>query len=869
MVRRLSRSIYLSTFLTGFFSLTSAQADEGTPDESASTEMVEFSDAFLMGDAGSQLDLKRFSRGNPVLAGTYNVKVFLNGKEMFKTPLTFHENNTEYASACFTHALLEQLSVDPEPLNQEDEDGCYDLAATLPKSSSRYDPLTQELNVTIPQVYLVSHPAGYIPPSRWDSGIPMALLSYNANAWHSKSDNTTQDTFYSGLMLGLNLGAWRLRSNGAYNWDNDNGGEYSSYDLFIARDIVPLRAKLEAGDVRTNANMMDSVSLDGVHLYNDAQMDPSANSYVPVIRGVANSNAKVTVRQEGRIVTQITVPPGPFAISDYYAAQNGSDLDVTVEESDGSTRVFSMPYASIAHLLRPGEVDWDIGIGTVDKDTVDETLWAGVATASYGLSNMFTAYGGVQMADNLYTAGMLGVAMNTSIGAFSFDVTHSQTTADDVGTLKGQSYSLNYSKNFTATGTTFSVVGYRFSSENYMSMNDALSLKNTLNNYASDKNTTTQEAYHAYTRTRNEIQANVYQDVTINGESYGSFYLNGTWRSYWGDDGNTSQYSVGYSNSVGSVSYSISAQRSYDEFGEEDDSINLGFSIPLGSGSSVDYRPFSSMSVNSSSDFKGNDSVSAMATGSSRDNMYNYSLNTMSSRNKDSEDLTTIGSWVTRNGAYSTTSLSATQGLNGDQQYSLSTTGGVVLHSGGLTLASGYLTPDSTMALVHASGAKGASASMGNGQIDGFGNMVVTSLSPYRENTVGLNIDTMENDVAISNTTGVVVPTSGALVRVDIETDARKAFMLELMRDDGGFIPLAADVQDSAGSSVGTVGQAGIAFVRGMDDSGTLSVIWGSGAESRCQVSYQLDGNASMIGKTPLISGLRCRMSSTSVKVTP
>ncbi|QMD26535.1 outer membrane usher protein [Citrobacter freundii] len=869
MVRRLSRAVYLSTFLSGFFSLASAQADESIPEESASPEIVEFSDSFLMGEAGSQLDLKRFSRGNPVLPGTYNVKVFLNGKEMFKTRLTFNENNTDYASLCFTYALLEQLDVNPESLHQEDEDACYDLVAMLPKSSSRYDPLTQELDVTIPQLYLVSHPAGYISPSRWDAGIPMALLSYNANAWHSKSDNTTQDTFYSGVMLGINLGAWRLRSNGAYNWDNDNGGKYSSYDLFVARDVVPLRAKLEAGDVRTNANMMDSISLDGVHLYNDAQMDPSANSYVPVIRGVANSNAKVTVRQEGRIVTQVTVPPGPFAISDYYAAQNGSDLDVTVEESDGSTRVFSMPYASIAHLLRPGEVDWDIGIGTVDKDTVDETLWAGVATGSYGLSNMFTAYGGVQMAENLYTAGMLGVAMNTSIGAFSFDVTHSQTTADDVGTLKGQSYSLNYSKNFTATGTTFSVVGYRFSSENYLSMSDALSLKNTLDNYASENNTSTQEAYHAYTHTRNEIQANIYQDVTINGESFGSFYLNGTWRSYWGDDGNTSQYSVGYSNSVGSVSYSISVQRSYDEFGEADDSINLGFSIPLGSGSSSDYRPFSSMSFNSSSDFKGSDSISAMATGSSRDNMYNYSLNTTSSRNKDSEDLTTIGSWVTRNGAYSTTSLSATQGLNGDQQYSLSTTGGLVLHSGGLTLASGYLSPDSTMALVHASGAKGASASMGNGQIDGFGNMIVTSLSPYRENTVGLNIDTMENDVAIGNTTGVVVPTSGALVRVNIETDARKAFMLELTRDDGGFIPLAADVQDGAGNSVGTVGQAGIAFVRGVEDSGTLSVIWGNGAEGRCQVNYQLDDHASMIGKTPLISGLRCRIASASIKVTP
>lgn len=869
-MRRLSRFIYLSTFLTGFFSLASARAADGeTPDADASTEVVEFSDAFLMGDASSQLDLKRFSRGNPVLAGTYNVKIFLNSKEMFKTRLTFHENNTDYASACFTRTLLEQLNVNPESLNLDDEDACYDLAATLPKSSSRYDPLTQELNITIPQVYLISHPAGYIPPSRWDSGIPMALLSYNANGWHNKSDNTTQDTFYSGLMFGLNLGAWRLRSNGVYNWDNDSGGKYSSYDLFIARDIVPLRAKLEAGDVRTNANMMDSISLDGVHLYNDTQMDPSANSYVPVIRGVANSNAKVTVRQAERIVTQVTVPPGPFAISDYYAAQNGSDLDVTIEESDGSTRVFSMPYASVAHLLRPGEVDWDIGIGTVNKDTVDEKLWAGVVTASYGLSNMFTAYGGVQMAENLYTAGMLGMAMNTGIGAFSFDVTHSQTTVDGIGTLKGQSYSINYSKNFTATGTTFSVVGYRFSSEHYMSMDDALSLKDTLDNYASDKNTTTQEAYHAYTRTRNEIQANIYQNLLINDESYGSFYLNGTWRNYWGDDGNTSQYSMGYSNSVGRVSYSISVQRSYDEFGKADDSINLGFSIPLGSGSRMEHSAFSSLSLNSSSDFKGNDSISAMATGSSQDNMYSYSVNTTSNRNKDSEDLTTIGSWVTRNGAYTTTSLSATQGLNGDQQYSLSTTGGVVLHSGGLTLASGYLTTDSTMALVHANGAKGASASMGNGQIDGFGNVIVTSLTPYRENTVGLNIDSMENDVAIGNTTGVVVPTSGALVRVDIETDVRKAFMLELTRDDGGFIPLAADVQDNTGESVGTVGQAGMAFVRGVDERGTLSVIWGSGAESRCQVSYQLGDNVSMIGKTPLISGLRCRMSSASVKVTP
>lgn len=101
--------------------------------------------------------------------------------------------------------------------------------------------------------------------------------------------------------------------------------------------------------------------------------------------------------------------------------------------------------------------------------------------------------------------------MNTLVGAFAVDVTHSSTDVKDEGTLTGQSYSINYSKSFDATDTTFSVTGYRFSSENYLSMNDALSLQNTLDDYAEEHNTDQQSAMHAYSRTRNEVQANIYQ----------------------------------------------------------------------------------------------------------------------------------------------------------------------------------------------------------------------------------------------------------------------------------------------------------------------------------------------------------------------
>ncbi|MDW2643206.1 outer membrane usher protein [Citrobacter sp. HN-141] len=870
-MRYSSGPFYLPPLLVGLFWLSDVIADEpaavagaSTPAPEASTdpEAVEFSSAFLMGDAGSQLDLKRFSRGNPVLPGRYNVNLWLNGKEKLKTAVTFNENGTDYATPCFTRSLLEQMDVNLDSLDiADDEETCYVLSQVLDNSNVRYDPLTQQLDVTIPQIHLISRPPGYVSPSRWDEGVPMAMLSYNSNGWHAENDGSTQDTFYTGLLFGINMGAWRLRSNGAYNWDNDNGGEYSSYDLFIERDIAALQGKLEMGDVRTTSDVLDSVSLDGVHLYHDNQMNPAFNNYVPTIRGVASSNAKITVRQRDRIVTQVTVPPGPYAISDYFAAQNGSDLDVTVEETDGSIHTFSVPFASVAHLLSPGQVDWDFGAGTVDKNQVDETIQVATFSGAYGVNNLFTLYGGAQWAESLYAAGMAGIAMNTLVGAFAMDVTHSSTNVEDEGTLTGQSYSINYSKSFDATDTTFSVTGYRFSSENYLSLNDALSLQNTLDDYADEHDTDQQSAMHAYSRTRNQVQANIYQDITIGEENYGSFYLNGTWSNYWGDDGNTSEYALGYSSSIGRVSYSISVQRSYDSYGEKDDTINLGFSIPLGSSSSVDKPAFSSLSMNTTSDLKGNDNINTTVTGNSSDNRYNYSLNASSSRNKDSEDLTTIGSWLTYNGDRTTGSLSVTEGLNGDEQYSLSASGGVLLHSGGLTLASGYLSSDTTMALVRAVGAKGASGTSGNGAVDRFGNLVVTGLSPYRENTVGLDISTMENDVEIGNTTAVVVPTSGALVRIDIETDARKAFMLELVRDDGGFIPLAADVKDDKGASIGTVGQAGIAFVRGTDDNGTLSVVWGASSEERCRVTYSLSSDTAVVGKSPFLANQRCQMS--------
>ncbi len=82
-------------------------------------------------------------------------------------------------------------------------------------------------------------------------------------------------------------------------------------------------------------------------------------------------------------------------------------------------------------------------------------------------------------------------------------------------------------------------------------------------------------------------------------------------------------------------------------------------------------------------------------------------------------------------------------------------------------------------------------------------------LSAYRENTVGFDISSLESDVEVKNTSTIAVPRSGAIIRVDFETDQGRSLLLDLHRSDNGFIPLGANVLNEQGLSIGAVGQAG------------------------------------------------------------
>lgn len=78
------------------------------------------------------------------------------------------------------------------------------------------------------------------------------------------------------------------------------------------------------------------------------------------MQGIAQSNALVTIEQNGFVVYQKEVPPGPFAITDLQLAGGGADLDVSVKEADGSVTTYLVPYAAVPNMLQPGVSKYDL-----------------------------------------------------------------------------------------------------------------------------------------------------------------------------------------------------------------------------------------------------------------------------------------------------------------------------------------------------------------------------------------------------------------------------------------------------------------------------------------------------------------------------
>lgn len=198
------------------------------------------------------------------------------------------------------------------------------------------------------------------------------------------------------------------------------------------------------------------------------------------VRGVANSNATIEIRQNGYLIYSKNVAPGAFDIDDINPSNQSGDLNVSVIEADGSRRNFTVPYSAVPNMLRAGNNRFQFTAGEYRDGYSGGWRPRFVqGTLSYGLSFGSTLYGGFLTVES-YNAIATGIAQDLhQFGAISFDITtaRAQLASGDAST--GQSYRFLYSKSLNQYGTDFRLVGYRYNTSGYYSFSDTINEHNS------------------------------------------------------------------------------------------------------------------------------------------------------------------------------------------------------------------------------------------------------------------------------------------------------------------------------------------------------------------------------------------------------
>lgn len=801
----------------------------------------------------SQVDLSAFGQEGGVAEGEYTVSVLVNNQDVGQFKLPFAKNAKQVVAPTLTPALLESWGVNvpnlPDLSALPPETAITDLAAYIPQATTKLDLARLRLEVSIPQVAMVPNYVRYVNPERWEDGIPALMFNYSLSAGRTRNemsggDKTDSDNLFASVRGGANLGPWRLRStmtHTRFNYSGDTASRNQNQqqtrfsNTYLSRDIRGLRSTLLAGESSTGGDIFDSVPFKGFKLESNEQMLPSQlRGYAPAISGVANTNARITVRQNGNVVYETYVAPGPFYINDIQQAGLSGDYDVTVTEADGTERRFIVPYSALPMMLRPGGWKYELTAGRYDGALTQGSRESDFVLASgvYGLQNGLTLFGGALVAKD-YQAASAGTGVSLGdIGAVSVDVTHSQAKLNTwFGRSErktGQSYRLRYSKSLLSTGTSVDLTALRYSTAHYYNFSEYNSQGFRLEDGVSP---------WTLQRRRSSFQTQLSQQLG----DYGTLRFRVNRDDYWGNDKTLTGLSLGYSTTVKGVglgvNYNIDRMKDAHGHWPENRQISANVSIPFrlfGYSDSVQSM-YATGSI--THDNHGRTQNQMGVSGSMMDSAVSYSV----SQGWGNQGQTAVSN---ANLGYQGSKGSVSTGYSyssHSQSLNMNASGGMLVHGGGVTLSRSM---GESVALVNAPGASGTSLTNGNAAVDWQGYAVAPYLSDYMKNSVGIDPTTLPEGVDVNQSNVNVYPTRGAVVKVDIATRVGYQVLMTLKQKNQQPVPFGAiaTLMDApAGNEVsGIVGDLGQVYLSGLPEEGELMVKWGNNAERQCTVKFTL-----------------------------
>lgn len=810
----------------------------------AESSALEFSEGFLLGGAG--LPRSALLPSDTLPPGVHVLDVRVNGEFVRTLDVVFNvadgaDNGS--GTPCIPRELLDALALKSalHTALAAQPGACLDLLSVVEGAQVQVDATTLELRLSVPQVAQRQQARGRVPVGERDTGITAAFVDYQLT--HTRQ---RESSGYLGFTAGFNAGPWRLRHRGGLA-DGLHGGSYQRIGTTLQRDLAAFDSQLLFGETQTGGQLFQSVAYRGIQLATDERMLPdSLRGYAPRVQGVADTNATVTVRQNGQIIRQATVAPGPFLIEDLYPTSFGGDLEITITEADGRERVSRLNFSAVPQALRAGTSRYSATAGTLqDHGEQQRALRFVEATYARGLNDFVTVLGGVQMAEG-YQAALGGLALNTAVGAFGVDITRAQARLGNDHPARGNSVRLNYQRHLTASATTIGLAAYRYSTRQFLTLSEAAH--------------TARDGWSHGPQTRQRYDVNISQRL---GER-SSLSLTAGHVAYWNAERRRNDLQLAFQSTVGPVTYAFSATRYRQGDGVVDTRYGLNVSVPLarrGAGPRLhaqvgESRQGTQSQVGLNGSMGAGSSLSYSASASATEGQSGSSYN----------------GWL----GYQGGNVSATAGYSraqGAGSTHLGLSGSVLLHAGGLTFGPSL---GEGAVLVQAEGAQGAQVGNGgNIRIGRGGYALVPHVSAYRWNRIELDPSGLPLDVELLHSSQRVAPTAGGIVRVRFPVRNERTLFIDASDEHGGPLPFAAVVYDEAGTPRGAVGQGSVIQLRGAQEAGVLDV--DLGGARRCRLAYRMPQQADTTGLlwsvsqciAPLPPGLRATESEPDPQAEP
>ncbi|CAH0530404.1 fimbria/pilus outer membrane usher protein [Vibrio hippocampi] len=661
---------------------------------------------------------------------------------------------------------------------------CYAIEE-IGYSTVEYKPERSSVYISIPQLYLNNNRNRDV---KYDYGEPGFKLDYQFN-WYKNSDRDA--VAYGSAKTQLNLGPWVLLNRLSAHTDNTNI-ESTSTQLY--RSLYSHNSELYAGTLYAQPSTFNSFEFYGLTLQTDSSIrDWTQNIYAPVLTGVAQTTARLSVYQNDLLLTEVTVSPGPFEFTNYIPNGNG-DIKLVITEDNGETQTKIYPMTTLPDMIRPGISSYAFSIGSKKNLDFNDSLFLNM-NYEIGLDDLGLTSSG--LLNKNYQAIGLGITKSLGeIGAISLKnrVSNAYNHRQD-SWLNGLSLSLQYAKRVNSV-TDLRIVGYHYNDKHYVDFS----------NYTPS---------YSFDNTRNK---NRYELVVNNHFDLFSLNATGWTQDYWGSGHRDTGYDLTLSSHWGSISYSLALSRQENQY-SNDNSISFNLGMPLG------VRQFLSNSfyyTDSTESFVNNLNFSHQlddktSYGLSATSTQEEALQTATARASYRGDLATVSGTVSKTQDRHTVSASiagSMVGLWNDKSVTLTNNRGT------------------TVAVADIEAIKDVKVNSRT-STNSSGHAVIT-LSANRPNKVTVNTSDIEETIELDNSIQRLVPTKYSIHHLQYPYTKVERYMFKLVDQHNQAIPFGTQLLTESGKYMTFVANNGLVQFS-LTAENKVSTLTSSHANQSCQ----------------------------------